>query len=144
MSVTAQLSASELSQAAIYFPDGLVGCPDWQRFVQVVDTDEDLPVAILESLDDPEVHLLVTDPLLIDPAYSAPLTTADRVFLECAGDDEPVTFCTLSVAADGTISANLLGPLVINPSSRRGRQIVLADSSYSTQQPIARLGEGEA
>jgi flagellar assembly factor FliW len=144
MSVTAQLSTSELSQAAIYFPDGLVGCPDWQRFVQVVDTDEDLPVSVLESLDDPSVQLLVTDPSLIDPAYSAPLTAADLAFLECTEDDQPVTLCTLSVAPDGSISANLVGPLVVNPGTRRGRQIVLADGRYSTQQPVATLGESVA
>ncbi|HNT36247.1 MAG TPA: flagellar assembly protein FliW, partial [bacterium] len=31
---------------------------------------------------------------------------------------------------------NLKGPLVINPSSRHGKQIVLADPRFSTQHPI--------
>ena len=147
MSATAQLAlptSSDLTEAAIYFPDGLVGCPDWHRFVQVVDNDEDLPVAILQSLDDPTVQLLVTDPALLDPAYTVSLTPADQAFLDCSTSDKPVLLCTLSVAADGSISANLLGPLVINPTTRRGRQVVLADSRYSTRQPVATLQESAA
>jgi flagellar assembly factor FliW len=30
-----------------------------------------------------------------------------------------------------------MGPLVIDPNSREGRQVVLADSGYSTRHPIA-------
>jgi len=33
-------------------------------------------------------------------------------------DGQPVLYCTLSVSADGWISANLLAPLAINPVSR--------------------------
>ena len=34
------------------------------------------------------------------------------------------------------MTANLLGPLAINPASRLARQLVLDDSVYSHRQPI--------
>ena len=113
---------------AIVFPDGLVGCPDWKRFVLLIDDDEDLPVAVLRSLDDPQIELLVTDPSLVEPAYKAQLPI---------GDADPAVYCTLSIGEDGWITANLMGPLVIDPRTRQGRQLVLADSSYSTRHPVA-------
>jgi flagellar assembly factor FliW len=132
-------STSELAQAAIFFPEGLVGCPDWQLFVQVVDSEEDLPVAILQCIDHAEVQFLVTDPTLIDPEYAVQLSSAQRAKLGLVPGTEPVVYCTLTVRADGCISANLLGPLVVDPSTRRALQLVLADSKYSTQHPVASM-----
>ena len=127
---TAPLSTAELeADAAIYFPDGLVGCPDWKRFVLLVEEDEDMPVAILRSVEFPEVELLITDPALIDPTYRAHIESP-----------ESAVYCTLTVS-DGWITANLLGPLVVDPATRQGRQIVLTDSSYSSRHPVARAGE---
>ena len=116
---------------AITFPDGLVGCPDWKRFVLLVDEDEDLPVAVLRSLDDPQVELLVTDPSLVEPDYKSQLQTFQPL-----GASDPAVYCTLSIAEDGWITANLMGPLVIDTDSREGRQVVLADSGYSTRHPV--------
>ena len=131
---------------AIVFPEGLVGCPEWQRFVQVVDADEDLPVAILQCLDDTAVQLMVTDPVLVEPDYAAPLSNPERAALGLPSGVDPVVYCTLSVSQDGSISANLLGPLVVNPVTRRGLQLVLTESSYSTRHPVAQMPapEGQA
>ena len=118
------------SDPAIIFPDGLVGCPDWKRFVLLVDDEEELPVAILRSLDNPHVELLITDPALVDPLYTSKLVNSIET-------QDPVVYCTLSVGDDGWISANLMGPLVIDPRSRQGRQVVLADAGYSTRHPVA-------
>jgi flagellar assembly factor FliW len=123
----------------IYFPHGFVGCESWKRFVLLVDEAENLPVALLSSVDDPAVGLLVTDPALIAPGYSVPLSTVDRAELELDPEARPVVYCTLTVAGDGQISANLLGPLVINPAIRRGKQLVLTDSPYSTRHPVGQL-----
>jgi flagellar assembly factor FliW len=117
--------------AAIVFPDGLIGCPDWKRFVLLVDDQEQLPVAVLRSLDDPQVELLVTDPALVAPDYKTQLPT------HAIGTGDPAVYCTLSIGEDGWITANLMGPLVIDPGTRQGRQVVLADSSYSTRYPVA-------
>ena len=122
------------------FPDGLVGCQDWKNFLLLSDDEEDLPVACLQSIDQPRVRLLVTDPRLIDQNYAINLTDADRSSLDLqAPDEDTALFCTLSVSQDGAITANLLGPLVINKRTRCGRQLVLSDSGYSTRHPVAQL-----
>jgi flagellar assembly factor FliW len=145
MSSTAQLApaisgaqAPETLDATIVFSDGLVGCPGWRRFIVVVDADEDLPVALLRCVDDPGVELMITNPCLIDADYDLQLTSWQRAELGLSQDSDVVVYCTLTVK-DGWISANLLGPLVINPETRQGRQLVLADSHYSTRHPVAQV-----
>jgi flagellar assembly factor FliW len=141
MTRTAASTGSTLQADALVFPDGLVGCQTWKNFVLLTDDEEDLPVAYLQSLDQPEVRLLVTDPRLIDGAYAAPLTDGDKTSLELDTSDNTVTYCTLTVANDGGITANLLGPLVINTRTRRGRQLVLTESGYSTRHPVSQQQE---
>jgi flagellar assembly factor FliW len=121
------------------FPDGLVGCQDWKNFVLLSDDEEDLPVACLQSVDQPRVRLLVTDPRLIDQNYSIDLSEADRSSLELQALDDTALFCTLTVAEGGEITANLLGPLVVNKRTLRGRQVVQSESGYSTRHPVAQL-----
>ncbi|SRR6266567_546990 len=131
----------ELSSHSLVFPDGLVGCQAWKNFVLLTDDKEDLPVAYLQSLDEPHIRLLVTNPLLVENSYAAKLTEDDRASIELEPTDQSVLYCTLTVDAQGNITANLLGPLVVNPRTRRGRQLVLTESSYSTRHPVAQLQE---
>jgi flagellar assembly factor FliW len=147
MLATAQRPAAPLSDHlptdaadhALVFPDGLVGFPDWRRFVLMTADDEELPVAALACLDDPAIELMVTDPRLLMPEYELKLSAEDRASIGLQADTAPIVYCTLTLAADGLISANLLGPLVINPHTRQGRQVVLTDTGYSTRHPVARL-----
>jgi flagellar assembly factor FliW len=131
--------ATEASSATLAFPDGLVGCQDWKNFVLLTDDEENLPVACLQSLDQPLVRLLVTDPRLVDAAYAFQLSDADRASLDLQPSDTTAVYCTLTVGTDGLITANLLGPLVVNTRTRRGRQLVLTESGYSTRHPVAQL-----
>ena len=150
MSVTAERPGAprpadlptEAADPALVFPDGLVGCPDWRRFVLMTAEDEDVPVATLASLDHANVALLVTDPRLVAPQYKLNLSAEDRASLGLGEEADPVVYCTLSLAADGLITANLLGPLVVNPATRHGRQLVLTDSGYSTRHPVAHVTHG--
>ncbi len=145
MTATAvEITADSSTDIAITFPDGLVGCQDWKQFVLMTDdSGQDLPVAILQSLDNPDVSLMVTDPRFIDSAYSPSLSSQDLADLDLAAGAEPVVYCTLS-AGEGWLTANLLGPLVVNPSNRRAKQIVQIDSTYTTRYVVAQLGDEEA
>jgi flagellar assembly factor FliW len=98
-----------------------------------------MPVAVLQSLDDPQVTLLVTDPARIEPQYAPQLTSQDRTAVGLAEDAKPTLLCTLTIADDGWLTANLLGPLVVNPVTRQGKQIVLTDSAFTTRHRVAPL-----
>jgi flagellar assembly factor FliW len=124
---------------SVTFQDGLIGQPNWKRFVLIVEDAEELPVAMLQSLDDPNCTMLVADPKMVEPTYTVRLTAEDRAALALGKDGQPVLFCTLSVSKDGWISANLLGPLAINPITRVGRQLVLTETAYTTNHEIAQV-----
>ncbi len=125
----------------VVFPEGLVGCADWKSFVLLTDDDNNAPVACLQSVDHADVRFVVTDPRLIEPTYAPVLSDDDRASLELDASDTLVMYCTLTVHNDGLITANLLGPLVINARTRRGRQVVLTDSGYTTRHNVAQLAE---
>ncbi len=135
----------------ILFPEGLIGCEEWRRFVLEADP-ATAPVLVLRSLDEPAVSFLVTDPYLICPDYRFELAEADAAALEAASPDDVAVLCILNVrlspppsapipqaGAEGAgvlITANLLGPLVIHKATGRARQVVLANSNYSAHHVV--------
>jgi flagellar assembly factor FliW len=135
-----ETQSATTTDPAITFPDGLVGCHDWKNFVVMIDDgDEELPVAVLQSLDDPSISLLVTDPKFIEPSFLPQLSAQDAAELGLDDGTQPVVYCTLSTG-DGWLTANLLGPLVLNPTTRRGKQVISVGSDYSTRYRVAPLG----
>jgi len=124
------------ASSVIAFPEGLVGCRSWKHFVLLTSDEADLPVGILQCIDEPSVRFMVTDPRLIDSTYCAELSFEDKLAL----GTNPVIYCTLTVSNDGNITANLLGPLVINAQTRQAKQVVLTDDTYSARHPVGRLG----
>ncbi len=63
------------------FINGLGGCPDWKRFLYRVDPDQ-IPIAVLENLDDPAISLSVIDLFLIKSDYAIYMSEADRLLVE--------------------------------------------------------------
>ena len=142
MSVSAKEDAAQIDlaqlgpESIITFPQGLVGQPHWKRFV-LLSVEGDGAVALLQSVDDQQLSLLVTDPRRVVADYTVALGQAD-VTLIGLETEEPVLLTTLSIYRD-RITTNLLGPLVINPRTREAKQVVLADSPYTTQHPVGRV-----
>jgi len=124
------------SKGTIVFPRGLVGCENWRRFT-LEDDPEGGPVKLLQCLDEPDVGLLVVDPSLIVADYQVDLSSADVRELALRDESEAAVYCTLTVHQSPTrITANLLGPLVINVRAGLGKQLVLANSNYSVRHPV--------
>ncbi len=123
----------------IHFPQGLVGCPDWHRFVFLEDP-EAAPVAVLQCLDDLKISFLVTDPGCIFPDYRVDLSPEDARMLELADSQDGRVLCVLAVKENpARVTANLLGPIVINTRNRQARQVVLQNSRYSARHPVMLL-----
>jgi flagellar assembly factor FliW len=143
MSVSANVDAAQIDlaqlgpESIITFPQGLVGQPHWKRFV-LLTAEDDVSVGVLQSVDDEHLSLLVTNPKRVLADYTIVLGPDDSAVLGLEADQLPVVLTTLRIH-DDLITTNLVGPLVINPRTREAKQVVLADSSYSTQHAVGRL-----
>ena len=126
----------------ITFAEGLVGQPEWKRFVLLTLDEDEAGVGLLQSIDIQDLSLLVTDPAQFLPDYTFELSDGDREQLRLDASTDPMVLTTLSVHGQ-MITTNLVGPLVINPVSRVAKQIVLTDSNYSTQHLVTQIeGQG--
>ncbi|MCL4294692.1 MAG: flagellar assembly protein FliW [Anaerolineae bacterium] len=129
----------------IEFPAGLIGLNEWKHFVLVTHPDSG-PLGLLQSLDDAPMSLIVVDPRQVVSDYQLSLSEADMQALQLpAGYKVPVldggqagVYCILSVQAEPfKVTANLLGPVVINWPAGLGRQVILSNSGYNPRFPIA-------
>jgi len=125
------------AEQVLHFPDGIPGFPRSRRFV-LADIAEDSAFQILQSLDEPEVSLVVSVPWLFFPDYAPVLDETDQRDLGISSPDDAIVFCAVAVDETGEqVYLNLLGPFVVNAATRQGRQVVLSDSSLPVRAPVA-------
>ena len=98
------------------------------------------PFHLLQAADNGRISLIVIDPKYIVADYEIRLDKADARALDNSGELNTIQsnrshidiYCILSVQAEPfNVTANLLGPIVINWQTGLGRQIVLSDSNYN-------------
>lgn len=121
--------------ATVSFPNGLIGCPDWTRF-ELRGNFAAEPVGLLMSQDDPDCVFFVTPLEQAAPGGLLRFNNEDTRALRRYGvgvRDDVLALATLNVDDAGNLTVNLLGPLVIDLTSGRGRQLVLSDVTLSTR-----------
>jgi flagellar assembly factor FliW len=120
----------------LVFEDGLVGCPEWQRFV--VEPNVAGPaIHLLRCLDVDGIALYAGDPFTIVPDYEFEIADADAEALGLSDPKDALVLVVLTIHDDPPgVTANLLGPLVVNAATGGGRQLVLAASEYSVRHPV--------
>jgi flagellar assembly factor FliW len=116
------------------FPEGLVGFPGDTRFV-MIEIEEGASYRWLQSTDDPTLSFLTVIPWPFFPDYEPEVDDVTTQELGLHQPADAIVLCLVTVRDDSPdpVTANLLGPLVINAVSRVGRQVVLAESSYPTR-----------
>ncbi len=112
----------------ISFDQGLPGFPDCTQFV-ILDHDRETPLKWLQSLDRPEVALLVVEPDQVVPAYRLEMPQEVLPALGWNEGDEAKdlgVFLILNVE-DGELTANLRAPVIVHVRERRALQVILDD-----------------
>ena len=133
---------AEARIATIVFSDGMVGCSEWRHFRLTPAPDGD-PVMLLQSLDEPTLSLRVAAPESLCPGYRPRLSAEDLAALGLQDSSSARLLCVLTTHPNPpTLTANLLGPIVVNPASGAARQVILDGASYPTDYPVR--GDREA
>lgn len=125
-------------QKIINFPEGIIGFKNLKNFLLIHDSEnEDSRVTWMQSIDEPAFAIPVIDPLVVKEDYNP---IAEDELLACLGeitDNELFIMVTLKVPEDiKNMSVNLKAPLVINPNTRKGCQILVQNEDYMVKYPI--------
>lgn len=124
------------NESVLTFPGGILGFPDCHRYV-ILDHDTDAPFKWLQSIDEPGLAFVILDPASFHPEYN--VQVPNEALLEVHGndDDELIVSVLLTIPSNDPtgITANLRGPLLMNPRTKFCKQLILSDS-YPTRFPL--------
>ena len=124
-------------EAVVRVLGGLIGLGGLENYV-IIRYQDDSPFYWLQSVDDPDLALVMVNPLAFMPGYAPPITQAVAEELEAGGAAELSLFVIVTIPPGNPrgLTANLLGPVVVNPGRRLARQMVLDDRLYSHRHPV--------
>jgi flagellar assembly factor FliW len=126
----------------IQFKDGLLGFPNHRKFALIQTSPE--PVFFwLQSVEDAALAFVVCDPVEFVADYRSRFAQDDLSGLEMHDITDSQVLVIVN-KADGHVTANLLGPLVIGATSLCGRQFVLSDKKYTTRHRLMPIESASA
>jgi len=119
------------------FPAGLYGFPDIKQYVVAdVPGGGDVFKQLL-AVDHPDVGFSLVYPFALFPDYNPDIPAEDLEAVGAQNAEQVLLYAIARVpAAFREATANLRAPLLFNPFTRLGRQIILADDRYHTRVPI--------
>ena len=124
-------------ERVINFPKGLLGFPNHTRFA-LIQTGEENYFFWLQSVDEPNLAFVVTDPSIFFKDYEVPIREETQADLELSNIDFAQVFVICN-KVDEWLTGNLLGPIVVNAQNRLAQQVVLTEKKWTTRQLLLRL-----
>lgn len=116
----------------ITFPKGILGFPNHKHYV-LLDPENQTPLKILQSTDDPGLAFIVANPMDVKPDYEIELFDNDMEEIKLTEDNVSalVYLVIITIPTEvARMTANLKGPLIINSESRLAKQLVLDSKKY--------------
>lgn len=119
----------------VSFPGGLLGFEKFKDYI-LLDARQK-PFFYLQSIDVPDLAFILIDPFLFRPDYSLDVNDDSLDDIGVSRPDEVLIFAIVTVPVEGgSVTANLMGPLIINKANRLGIQTVLGDSRWRVKHDI--------
>lgn len=120
----------------IQLPAGIIGFPELKQYV-LLDHDQDSPFKWLQALEDGAIAFVLINPLLFKPDYLVEVNEAEVADLGIQNEEDAVVSVIITMPSDPQkMTANLKAPVIFNLSNRKGRQIILNNSDYTTRHNI--------
>lgn len=116
----------------VHLNPGLLGFSQYHRYV-LIEQPREAPFLWLQCLDNPDLAFVVIDPLCLVADYQpAQLARVlEEMKPERPEDIKILVILTIPPGRPKEMTANLMGPVVINLRTRQGRQVVVEDPHYS-------------
>lgn len=119
----------------LQFPAGLIGLPKLRHFI-VMPNKKKGPLFWIQSVDDPDIAFVLTDPTNFFLDYQLMPEDSERENLQLEEDDDYFILSVVTVPPDQAITLNLAAPILFAPKTNRAIQVILENSNYSSKTPL--------
>jgi len=130
--------AANQSEILIDFPQGIPGFENVKQFS--VHREEEMPFAWLKAVHSEGVGFFILQPQLLFPDYlpQVDLGSEEVEILGVSPEDNVDVWAILTVYSKdlSKSTVNLRAPLILNPRTKKGIQLVLNEDRYSSRQPL--------
>jgi flagellar assembly factor FliW len=124
-------------------PFGMLGFPD-QRQYAIIQHKDNSPFFWYQSVENPALAFVITSPFFFQSDYDIDI---DDVLKQMSWHEEKGNHLELYVVVNipkgspNKMTANLIGPILINSKTREAVQMVIPNSPYSHQFPLPKRDE---
>jgi len=115
----------------IHFPGAILGFPASKSYF-IIEAEDSVFFAWLQSAQEPELCFVVTDPFLFKKDYSVNLTNKEIELLSIkeANEINILSIVSINSRNNGQININLMAPLVVNATTRMGYQLIKEEYTH--------------
>jgi flagellar assembly factor FliW len=114
---------------AVTFPDGIPGFESCRSWV-VMAAEDATPLRRLQALDGADAAFLAIDPRGVLENYRCDLSASDRRRLGAGENDSLLWLAIVMMEPSGALTVNLRAPIVINPRTMTGQQVLPHNCLY--------------
>lgn len=117
---------------------GLIGLEDYTKYELLINEEEE-PFMWIRSVDHHELGFVVVEPSAIVNDYDVEIADADAAKLEIESADDVIILNIVTLKDDDIDSAtvNLIGPIVVNRRTLKGKQLIAANyMKFSARHPL--------
>ncbi|MDD3815423.1 MAG: flagellar assembly protein FliW [Desulfocapsaceae bacterium] len=119
----------------LFFPAGMIGFPTLHSFI-VMPNKKEGPLFWIQSVDDPAIAFVLTDPTNFFLNYIVKADNAELSSLQISEEDEYFVLVVVTVPPDQKITLNLTAPILFAPKSNRAIQVILENTEYQSRTPL--------
>ncbi len=122
----------------IEFPQGLLGFPGERRYVIL--REDNGPFYWMQSVENPGLAFVITNPLLFVPDYKIRLHRSQLEDIELTELSNGEIWVLVSIRKDPLrVTLNLQGPILVNKVNKKAKQVVLDPEEYPLQFEVLRV-----
>jgi flagellar assembly factor FliW len=117
------------------FPIGLIGFPALRSFI-VMPNRKQGPLFWIQSVEDPDIAFVLTDPTNFFLDYKVTPENAERNSLHIGQEDDCYALAVVTVPPDQKITLNLAAPILFAPKTNQAIQVILENTEYQSRTPL--------
>ena len=120
----------------IDFPEGILGFDFIKKFI-ILDADENSPFKWMQAYSEPDLAFIIIQPIYFEPDYELMISQSDLEAVEAEDTNNLLVFTIVTIPVDPSdMTANLQGPIIINPGNKLGRQVISLSEKYKVKHRI--------